>query len=72
MGGASFLYANKLKQDVEQINLKTKIKMSPNGMYARDLKDVIDYARNSDKTEEEYFAIKITWKMGYWSNWIIN
>lgn len=38
---------------------KTKIKMSPNGMYARDLKDVIDYARNSDKTEEEYFVTGI-------------
>ena len=33
--------------------------MSPNGMYARDLKDVIDYARNSDKTEEEYFVTGI-------------
>ena len=38
---------------------KTKIQMSPNGMYARDLKDVIDYARNSDKTEEEYFVTGI-------------
>ena len=38
---------------------KTRIKMSPNGMYAKDLKDVIDYARNSDKTEEEYFVTGI-------------
>lgn len=38
---------------------KTKIQMSPNGMYANDLKDVINYARNSDKTEEEYFVTGI-------------
>ena len=38
---------------------KTKIQISPNGMFADDLKDVIDYARNSDKTEEEYFVTGI-------------
>ena len=38
---------------------KTKIQISPNGLYARGLKDVLDYARNSDKTEEEYFVTGI-------------
>lgn len=38
---------------------KTKIEIKNYEMYVDDLRDVIDYARNSDKTEEEYFVTGI-------------
>lgn len=38
---------------------KTKVIITGKEMYADDLKDVIDYARNSNKTEKEYFVTGI-------------